>query len=449
MREAFHIFRKDVRALWPQIVAVLAAAALPLLVHDEEHSDRLVGIMMLARWFLVVCAIHQEKLIGDREWWLTRPHSWKALLSAKLLVIVAFIQVPLLVTDIVILMSNDLPLVWARLALRQFELAAAIVLPAVAVAAVTEGLVSFGLAVIAMLLVILYPGSHNSMRWGPLMWIPPALIIAVLFGTAVILLLWQYSRRSTVTARVTLGVVTIICSVVLMIPPGAWAIALASRPSPYAESVRLEWDKQAVPSVSPAGRDFVGLKLPIRIADLPEGMLVQPDLAQLSIDAPDGSQWSSGWRPLYWPNQWNWNDTTFAQTSFLIERATLQRIQMQRATWRLSAGLTVVGRVTTEVVSAVNRRFTLDGLGVCVQNGASTWKCQNGDLPSDQFATDEADYRYSNWLRSMSMFSFTPTPIWTTYLSSPGPIITVLRRTPIARIRRDIVEQIRLGDYLP
>src|SRR5689334_17907841 len=154
MREALHIFRKDVRALWAQILIALAAASLPVLVRDPQQSDRLIGVLVLARWFLVVSAVHQEKLVGDREWWLTRPNSWKSLLTAKLLLIAAFVQIPLLFSDLAILTSDGLQIAWGRLAARQIQLAIALVLPAAAVAAITPGLASFGLAVLAIWIAI-------------------------------------------------------------------------------------------------------------------------------------------------------------------------------------------------------------------------------------------------------------------------------------------------------
>src|ERR1035438_7151012 len=106
MTRILQIFRKDIRHLWPQAAASLILMALaaildPTYINGRQKSlsySLLVGFALpLACWNLIIAAIHEEKLPGDRQYWLTRPYFWKELLTAKALFVLVFINLPLLV----------------------------------------------------------------------------------------------------------------------------------------------------------------------------------------------------------------------------------------------------------------------------------------------------------------------------------------------------------------
>src|SRR5436309_1801129 len=67
-------------------------------------------LLPLAWWTLIARVIHDEALPGDSQFWITRPYSWKSLLGAKALFILAFINIPMLLADGVIVRAYGLPL---------------------------------------------------------------------------------------------------------------------------------------------------------------------------------------------------------------------------------------------------------------------------------------------------------------------------------------------------
>jgi hypothetical protein len=459
MREALHILRKDVRALWPQILIVLAACAFCVLYRDEQHADQVTVMLTLARWFLIVCLIHQEKLVGDREWWLTRPHSWKALLTAKLLFIAIFVQFPLLCADLAILFSNGLPLApaWEHLAFRQACLALALVVPAAALAAVTEGLVSFALAALAIFIAIFLPVAKDIdvARWGPMGWVPPAVMFVLLSLVAMGILLWQYSRRRPLPARSALGGATVVCSALLIVPPIGAGVGIAThslRPPPETDAIRIEENRQEPPSTSPNKSNGYILTLPVHIAGMPAGMRAQPEMFDLSIDAPDGTRWNSGWRTFSYAlwARWNWKGPNDATVSTIVERSVFDRLRKQRAAWRISLVLTVYGRERTQLVSASDGAFHIEGLGVCVSGREMPYghilTCRKS--APDAIGVEDLSLYPADWAE---LISLGPSPIWTSTVLAPhesngGPVTFHLRR-PVAHIRRDFTEQIRLEDY--
>jgi hypothetical protein len=458
MHEAIRIFRKDVRAIWPQVLLALVAAALPVFVRDAQHDDKLIGLLALTRWFLVVSAVHQEKLVGDREWWLTRPYSWKPLLGAKLLMIAAFMQAPLLLSDVAILVSDGLPISWTRLAMRQAQLALTLILPAAAVAAVTQGLVSFGIATLAILTAIFVPAANDTTlgQWGPLVWIPPTLVILILGGTAVLLLLWQYSRRQIVPAVGVLGGATIACSAVLLMPPTAWAIGIATHGSPPADGLRLEWIKDVRPSIASPKPGKIALTLPVRIDGLPDTMLAQPDLVRIDLRAPDGTNWNSGWQSAFLTlsrsntDWWHLRDRRRVDLSFLLDQALTQPFRNQLAKCKLSAVITVLGPAQSRSLSPVNGKYVVPGFGVCtIEHEIMSYRplsCLAGQPPAQEVSINESGYLYSGPGSWLSAISLVPSPVWNTRTILPhewtGPEITFRMRKPIARIQRDLSGEI-------
>jgi hypothetical protein len=52
---------------------------------------------------LAVRVVQGESLVGDRQFWVTRPYEWKKLLLSKFLFLLVFLNLPLLILDVVLL----------------------------------------------------------------------------------------------------------------------------------------------------------------------------------------------------------------------------------------------------------------------------------------------------------------------------------------------------------
>jgi len=165
MRQALHIFKKDVRHLWLELaVAITVVAAFGFTgarraswladpVTNRTAAWTMVLILLpLSWWTLIARVIHGETLPGDRQFWITRPYSWKSLLGAKALFILAFINLPMFLADIAIVrayglhpLGAELPgLLWS-----QVLLTIVFVLPVAALSALTGGFVQLILAILA------------------------------------------------------------------------------------------------------------------------------------------------------------------------------------------------------------------------------------------------------------------------------------------------------------
>ena len=233
MRQAFHIFRKDARHSWPYIAAVLAVTALTAWLEcaDRWHGIRftvgLYPLLALVWWFAAGAAVRSESLVGDRQFWLTRPYSWHSLLAAKLLFLAAFVGLPIFLSDCVILLVsgfNPFTLI-PGLLLRQCFLAGVLALP-FAVAALTRSLRDFVLAGVVLhtcfiIESVLFLHRLTGMAFWELAWVREGLpwLLSV---AALSLAVWQYARRRTATVRALALAVALLAPVLTMpslLPP--------------------------------------------------------------------------------------------------------------------------------------------------------------------------------------------------------------------------------------
>jgi hypothetical protein len=115
MKQILHIFAKDCRHFWPEILisvalvgalvwiypstwlsksglyAVAGGAFLPSMLEAGVLAVLLTVLVPVSWWLLIARVIHAEALVGDRQFWVTRPYEWKKLLGAKALFLAVFL----------------------------------------------------------------------------------------------------------------------------------------------------------------------------------------------------------------------------------------------------------------------------------------------------------------------------------------------------------------------
>src|SRR6266576_4987734 len=323
MRQALHIFKKDVRRLWFEIAIAItvvgaftftgARRALWLMAPATNRIAAWTLVMILLPltwWTLIARVIHDEALPGDSQFWITRPYSWKSLLGAKALFILAFINLPMLLADGVIVRAHGLPL-WAELPgllWSQVLLAIAFILPIAALSALTSGFVQLIFAVltpcvIALGVAIIAPEVVLGGFWGGSDWVKTYYMFLVISIAASAILVWQYSMRRTAAAR-SLAVATGILAVLgMMLIPWSAAFRIQSWLSKQRVDQSLvhvdfdlgsRWLTRAVIE----GGDWVRVELPLNITGLPPGMTANPEGFSVQLQAPDGTTWQADQLPL-------------------------------------------------------------------------------------------------------------------------------------------------------
>jgi hypothetical protein len=319
MNQIFYIFRKDVRRHWLEILVSLLlllcfAWKTPVIWTTDTTfgSERwpvwlflLIGVALyFSWWFLIVRLIQGESLVGDRQFWLTRPYQRRWLLAAKALFIIAFVNLPVLVFDFIMLARTGFS-PWHHgpgLLQGQLYLTGFLLLPVVTFSVVTETVAQFLLVffgVVAYVVGLTWATSQMPSASSPGSDLPGTVTLCVVVGACLAVLVLQYFRRDTWVSRwILLGTAGVVVAVLIAAPYGPLverAYPQASLGSLNPAGLKIEKNDKAAESKDPISGKTLSINVPIDVYGLVQGSLVDVNAARLTIYAPGGLAWNSGW----------------------------------------------------------------------------------------------------------------------------------------------------------
>jgi hypothetical protein len=221
MRQALHIFRKDVRSLSIQIGtivllfighAIFEARSWPVYNRETALNNslaNLLGLLLpLGIFILIALLVFEEALPGDRQDWHTRPYRRWNLLIAKALFLLIFFNAPLFLSDCYTLGIQGFTVagVIPHLLLRQVTFTVSYILPSFAIASLTATLAQFFLAwfciVLGLIAELIIVNSLQSSRYALVSLEIGATFLITFAILSVAIALWQYGWRQTGKARV-------------------------------------------------------------------------------------------------------------------------------------------------------------------------------------------------------------------------------------------------------
>jgi hypothetical protein len=304
MRQALHIFKKDVRYLRYEIALVLLIASAFAAMHARA-SHGLSNDTWWAQLALVVAAafligrlILAEAIPGDRQFWITRPYRWQSLVGAKLLFILMFLNLPVLMAQLFIVTIDGFPLasslpglIWSQVLLSAFA-----ALPFAAIAALNSSMTPFIFTQITILAVVFGPWEVRRHLYvaqlGGVEWVRDSIAAVVLAAVVILVILIQYKSRRTFFGRcVGLGGIATVFLIYAALP---WPLALAvqshfSKQPSVGSSVQISFGHDPLERFWLASmRPKVTLHLPISVQGIPDGIVVQADALTLSLVSADG-----------------------------------------------------------------------------------------------------------------------------------------------------------------
>ena len=459
MRQALHIFQKDVRCLTYEVVVTLALVAAYVYFNLAQTSffpfsnDFGVALMLpIAGWILIARLIHAESLPGTRQFWLTRPYSRRSLLAAKMLFLLTFINLPKFVADAIIIhrfgysLRTALPgLLWSQVLL--FGL---FILPLAALATLTSSTAQLVFSTLFLLLVLFF---GSGFAFGPMDWVMHSYTAAALALAAAVIVILQYSLRRTGMARFTGVVLWLVVIVGGFFIPLSTIVGLQARLSkqhidPSQVHVALDPEKPSAMRVLDNGVPFTQIQMPLQATDIPDGFDARFIGTSMRIEAADGTVWPS---------------REYADSRFGIAESPALTASMPRDSYRRLKDQPVRIRGTAYVTLFGNRRTTLvpseltltPGAGVCLMRtsfGPPRLECRalfrspsslillphslGGNQPS--YSPFPAELGIS----PAGFFGFYTATLDTT---EPVSLVTV---EPLAYIQRDFeIDNLRLRDY--
>jgi hypothetical protein len=170
----------------------------------------LLKVLLMASQFVVITsAIHADRLVGEDQFWITRPYDWQALLTAKFLFVLTCVVLPYVLMQWSLLHLAGLSPFAAKIGMASSYLRFALVpcLPIMLIASVTESLATaftfFAALLLAWagLLQFILSGTESRMS-------PPYefQVLGGLFGMLLLAILsYQFARRRTVSSRIAIA----------------------------------------------------------------------------------------------------------------------------------------------------------------------------------------------------------------------------------------------------
>jgi hypothetical protein len=390
MSQILHIFRKDSRRFWPEILVSLAVNGACVLFYLRQGVFP-AFLVPMGWWLLIGRVVQAESLVGENQAWLTRPYEWKKLLAAKVLFLAAYLYLPLAIMQCLLLRMAGLPPAAhsTGLAYDWLLIGVVFVLPLFAIAAVTANFARMTLTLLGIILALIgleqlsqfllenWRALHLS---GNLFSPVPAVAFALCFFGAVLML--QYATRRVWLSRwLLLGVpvvAIVVAASILFAPPNMdraypqpSASASAALHLSFADDVPGRNHRISVGQVSYGGKSAMALYIDFDESGVADGYAIQIDDVKFSIDGPAGFHWDSPWEARsgqrYLPGATQ-SSLQVSMSPAVYDRIKASTVQLHLtfALSRLQAGETANLRIPTG-------EFAVPGFGVCVapQNGFS------------------------------------------------------------------------------
>jgi hypothetical protein len=390
MNQTQHIFAKDARRFWAEILLSLAiTVAFVFLgpiewISKYEPQDQslmivaalVTGLVMVSWWIAITRVVHEERLVGDTQFWITRPYAWTSLLAAKVAFVLAFLYVPLFLAQLALLAEAGFaPLACLPGLLYNLLLISSVfALPLAAIASVTSSFARMTLTLLGILagfIAFLALTSVADSYWtsgeaGPLGNHISIVLGVAVFAAAIVL---QYARRTVWSSRWLL----------FALPLLLLAVSFFSSKYEQAQFNRIYSTEQTgapiqltyspaqagyeTSSFNASPRTQIPIKIRLAESGVSNGFLVLIDAVRVELKAPNGSHWESQWQSgggyKFLPGE-----LTFSPT-FLMPIAEFRSFQGTPLSVHLTFAISnaQAGKVTN--LPLPSQRFSVPDFGVC------------------------------------------------------------------------------------
>jgi len=398
MSRTLHIFRKDLWHFWKEVLLSWCLLGLYVWqfgakVHIAHAGLALAGIgavsgltgflLPLGWWVLVVRLVQDESLVGDRQFWLTRPYRWVELLASKLIFVLLFIHVPLLIAQLVMLrLAGFAPLSYLGGLFYMHGTLLVFTAMAFTIATVTATLVQAFLATFVVLfygignsgVISSVPNSsmpHLQNPWDP---VESLILLCAIIGVISL----QYARRKTGASRGIIIGSAVLTTVVGVIAPYDRLIAktypLLSPDQDSALKVALDTRKPEKPSTPPRlnrvpamprEENRVNIMIPLLASLSNENELVEINGMRVTIDLLGKQEWQSNWQPnggnvIIIPD-------TGISAGFVMPKRIFESVKSSPVRVRIESALSVFRKGSEQwQVTAEDGDFPAPRLGLCL-----------------------------------------------------------------------------------
>ncbi|WP_263375901.1 ABC-2 family transporter permease [Granulicella aggregans] len=388
MNQTLHIFAKDTRRFWIEILislALLAAFAHVSLFSYQPGMPRpefflypifniiLIVLIPITWWILVSRVVHEENLVGDRQFWITRPYRWPSLLGAKILFLVAYVLLPigLLQTFVLAASGFHVSTIIPGLLFSVALFGVLVILPLFALSTVTSSFARLTVSLLAIFLGVLLFGALVTSRAQNVdlsvhaAW--PYLALSLVASIAIIGV--QYSMRRTLIARSIL-----LASLILLIllpvffattlTPLYFPSASASRPAPVTFTFDPDPRRHSNGIATGVDDRYVSVSLPVVVSGVAPNALAVAEGIKVTLTSSDGKTYSSPWRAY---RTFYSSDSKLAlqYVPFLVPTDFFEHARSTAVTAHITLGVSQLKSQPSITVPFPSEKTEIPGIGIC------------------------------------------------------------------------------------
>jgi hypothetical protein len=393
MDQILHIFKKDTRRHWPEIVISLALLALfarhelnPWQNSREFGSfssfflsfwGRYITAALVLFWaFLIIRVIQGEPLVGDRQWWVTKPYEWWNLFLAKVLFFFVFICVPLFHVHLFLLDKFHFPIfsnLW-RLLLMELAMFLTLFLLVAVLACLTK---NFGQALLTVAVIVVAgiglawlgsrfdSGEDGKSQTG----IVDHFQSVLLWGSFLAVPLLQFARRNRWKS---LGVFAAAFAVNMLLSALVPNEKTTDTEFPLVElsqapaRIDLREITKMAGTLDPNGWSEaipnVYLNIPISVSGVAPSTMVMVDLVKLTTDSPRDPRWSRGWK---YQHAELWPEDQLKSLSYEVNRKEYEKVKTVPMNIHLELALSEYQETDARFLTIPGDKFVDPTLGIC------------------------------------------------------------------------------------
>ena len=383
--QPLHIFQKDLRHLWPEtLIVILLFVAFAACAPSGWTSSPYAGVatlvagllkvfLMPISWLVVISRlIHDEPLVGDRQFWTSRPYHWAKLLAAKVLFLIVFIYLPFLIMQVYLLRHAGLypSTVLGPLLHNLLLLTVILIVPITAIAAVTSTFVKLLLSAVGAILYMLV--LSGLLLWFAIHRMSPPALTPVFIGIFILLpliaLIYQYATRRTLHARIMLVATPLLIVILLLLTPASalirqqFPVATASTDPKLSGLPDVYRPKAARPGRLRTQRDEVELTLPFTIENMDKDSNFIIQGVSATIDIP-GTHWASPYNSVQ-GQQMN-SSSPVGLVSLTMPLDIFNKVRLTPADVHLSLATSHMKLQSASTWKATLLPFSVPGHGLC------------------------------------------------------------------------------------
>jgi hypothetical protein len=394
MDQILHIFKKDARRHWPEIVISLALLAL-FTRHELNPWEHLNGrgsispFFLLVSWggyitlvlvifwaFIIVRVIQDESLVGDRQWWVTKPYEWWKLFLAKAFFVLVVICVSLFHVQIFLLDKFHFPVVgnlW-RVLLMDLGIFMHLFLFVAILASLTK---NFGQALLTVAVIVVtgiaFGWIASRFDYGEDGNSQPAIVDQfqnlLFWGSVLAVPVYQFAHRRRWKAlglfagafafNILLGVVVPSTETtetkysLAELPQASVKIAVRPVPESTGKSIANGWFDRT-PNVY--------LNIPVSVSGVAPSSVVVIDLMKLTADSPQDSRWGRGWK---YQHAELWPEDQWSSLAYEVGRKEYEKVKTVSMNIHLELALSEYQETDPRILKVSGEKFVDPTLGIC------------------------------------------------------------------------------------